>query len=68
MADPSRPPDDLLPLWFAVALLFALLVGAAAGLLAWRGGYRPASAIVAGGYAFGGALTLAILVIRLFRR
>src|SRR5258708_4256937 len=70
LANPPRPPahDDLLAVWFALSVMFALLIGAVGGLLAWRSGQSPAGAILTGGYVFGGTLTLAILVIKLLRR
>ena len=70
MAKSPRPlaKDDLLAVWFALALMVALLVGTAGGFLGWRSGQGPAAAVLTGGYVFGGTLTLTILVIKLLRR
>jgi hypothetical protein len=70
LAKSPRPPakDDLLTVWFALGLVFALLVGTAGGFLGWRSGQTPAAAVLTGGYVFGGALTLTILTINLLRR
>lgn len=70
MAKSARQPakDDLLLVWLALGLMFALLIGTAGGLLAWRSGQSPAAAILTGGYCFAGALTLIILLIKLLRR
>jgi hypothetical protein len=70
LAKSSRPPtqDDLLAVWLALSLMFALLVGTAGGFLGWRSGQGPAAAVLTGGYVFGGTLTLAILMIKLLRR
>jgi hypothetical protein len=53
-------------LWFAIGAVFALFIGAAAGILAWLGGDNVPTAILKGGGAFGAALTVVILVIGLF--
>lgn len=70
MAEPAKPPgsDELVAVWFALGLIFALLVGIVGGLLGWRSGQSLAAAALTGGYVFGGTLTLAILVIKLLRR
>jgi hypothetical protein len=70
VAESTKPPgrDELVAVWFALGLIFALLVGTAGALLGWCTGQSPAAAVLTGGYVFGGTLTLAILVIRLLRR
>jgi len=66
---PHRPKDDpLLALWFALGLLLALIVGVAAGVLDRLGGDNIATAVLTGGGAFGGTVTLVVLVIKLFKR
>jgi len=59
--------DRLIGLWVAVAVMFGLFVGAAAGVIAWSGGHRAAAAMLAGGAACGGAITLFLLVINTLR-
>ncbi|WP_459709417.1 hypothetical protein [Actinophytocola sp. KF-1] len=53
-------------MWLAFAMIVALFVGTAAGVLGWLSGQSPAAAVLTGGVAFGGTLTLAIVVIRFF--
>lgn len=66
---PQPPKDDpFLAVWFALGLLFALIVGVAAGVLGRVGGDSLATAVLTGGGAFGGTLTLVVLVIKLFKR
>ena len=64
----ASPPDSSVgserALWLAIALLSAVLVGAAAGLLTWTGGANPANAVLAGGGAFGAATLLLLTVIQ----
>jgi hypothetical protein len=43
-------------------MIFALLVGIAAGILAWLGGEHPPGAILVGGGAFGGTITVALMI------
>jgi hypothetical protein len=64
-----RVNDDsrLVGLWVAVAVLFGLIVGAAAGVIAWSGGHHTAAAMLAGGGACGGTITLGVLVINTLR-
>ena len=49
-------------LWVALCMMLALLVGVAAGILAWLGGQDPPAAILIGGGAFGGTVTLALTI------
>jgi hypothetical protein len=56
----------LIGLWVAVAVLFGLFVGAAAGVIAWSGG-RHVAAMLAGGAACGGTITLCLLIINTLR-
>lgn len=59
--------NRLIGLWVAVAMLFGLFVGAAAGVIAWSGGHHAAAAILAGGAACGGTITLGLLIINTLR-
>lgn len=61
--------DDnrLIGLWVAVAVLLGLFVGATAGLIAWSGGHHAPSAMLTGGGACGGTITLCVLVINTLR-
>jgi len=51
-------------LWLAIFTLTAVIVGAAAGLLAWAGGLNPPTAILTGGGALGGTLLLGLALVR----
>jgi hypothetical protein len=65
----TQPPtNDLLPVWFAIGLVFAIFVGTAAGILAWLGGLTEAAAVLRGGEFFAGTLTLVVLVLSLLCR
>jgi hypothetical protein len=66
----SKPPSngELVAVWLAVGVMFALLVGTAAGFLGWLCSHSLAAALLTAGAAFGSALTLMILVIQLLRR
>jgi hypothetical protein len=65
----TQPPrDPLTAIWFALGLLVALLVGVAAGVLGRLGGELLPVAVLTGFGAFGGTVTLAVLVINLFKR
>lgn len=61
---PSLTGSTVRGLWLAIAILAAVLVGAAAGLLSWAGGLNPPNAVLAGGGAFGGAVMLAVALLR----
>ena len=66
MARSSPPPDDrLVPIWFAIGSVFALVVGTCAGVLAWLGGQDVAGAVLTGGASFGGTVTLVTLILNL---
>jgi hypothetical protein len=67
MAPTPRQPvqDRLLPVWLALGLVFALFVGTGAGVLAWLSGQSVAGAVLTGGAACGGTITLVVLIIRL---
>jgi len=56
-----------LPVWVAISAIFAILSGTAAGTLAWIGGDKVSVAILKGGAAFVGVLTVAVSIISLFR-
>jgi hypothetical protein len=60
--------DRLVPVWFAIGLIFALLVGTCAGVLGWLSGQDVPSAVLTGGMSFGGTVTLVALVINLLRK
>lgn len=70
MADETAQPprDPLTAVWFALGLLVALLAGVAAGVLGRLGGEHLALAVLTGFGAFGGTVTLVVLVISLFKR
>ena len=59
--------NRLIGLWVAVATMFGLLVGAAAGVIAWSGGYHAAAAMLAGGAVCGGTITLGLLIVNTLR-
>ncbi|MFJ8476936.1 hypothetical protein [Kitasatospora sp. NPDC094011] len=61
----TRVVDVVAVLVVAVALLFAVLVGAAAGVVSRIGGANTATAILRAGAAFGGALTLILAMLTL---
>jgi hypothetical protein len=66
MARTSTPPDDrLVPVWLAIGLVFALLVGIIAGVLGRLSGQGVAAAILTGGASFGGTVTLVAVIINL---
>ena len=58
----STPTSAIRALWVALGLMLALLVGVAAGILAWMGGQHPAAAVLTGGAAFGGTVALTLMV------
>ena len=51
-------------LWLAVMILFSIILGSAAGLLAWLGDDNPFSAVLKGGATCGGALLLLLTIFR----
>jgi hypothetical protein len=61
----GSPVIELVPVWFAIGLVFAVFVGTGAGILGWQSGQKPAAAVLTGGKAFAGILTLIVLVISL---
>jgi hypothetical protein len=70
MPQSSKGPsgDWHTPLWMAIGLVGALVVGESAGILAWLSGDKVPTAILQGGGAFVATLTVVILIIGLFRR
>ena len=56
----------LVPVWLAIGTVFALIIGAGAGVLAWLAGDTVPAAILKGGGAFVATITLVILIIGLF--
>lgn len=68
MSSSLQPPGDRFRLvWFIFAVIFASAVSVVAGLLRYANGHDIASSVITGGIAFGGALTLAIIVINFWR-
>jgi len=59
--------NQLIGLWVAVAVMFGLFVGTAAGVIAWSAGHHAAAAMLAGGAACGGTITLCLLMINTLR-
>jgi hypothetical protein len=53
--------------WIALGLMLALLVGIIAGVLGWLSGQVVAAAILTGGVAFGGAVSLALAILKAMR-
>lgn len=64
--EPDR--DRLIPVWIAIGIVSALVVGESAGILAWLSGEKIPEAILAGGGAFVGTITVVVLIIGLFRK
>ncbi|MEU4243946.1 hypothetical protein [Actinoplanes sp. NPDC026619] len=58
----NRARDDHRALWLALITLTAVIVGAAAGLLTWAAGNRPAGAVLAGGGTFGATVLVLLTV------
>jgi hypothetical protein len=59
------PARQLVPVWLAIGIVFALLAGAGAGYLAYLSKNNIPTAILKGFGAFAATLTLEILVIGL---
>jgi hypothetical protein len=55
-------PNGTEPVWIALSLVLALFISTAAGVLGWLSGQGVAAAILTGGVAFGGTVTLALLI------
>jgi hypothetical protein len=69
MARSSTSLDDrLIPVWFAIGVVFAILVGTCAGILQWLSGHDAAAAVLTGGMSCGGTVTLVTLVINLLHK
>jgi hypothetical protein len=69
MVRSSKPSDDqLVVVWFAIGLVFALFIGACAGILGWLSGQLVTAAILTAGMSFGGTVTLVLLIINLLRK
>lgn len=64
MTAPVPTPGGIRAMWIGFALIAAVLVGAAAGLLSAAGGIAIPLAIVAGGAAFGGTVPLVLTLVR----
>ena len=71
-ASTSQPPNEspvgFTLIWLAIGAIFALMIGASAGILEWLGGEKIPIAIAMGAGAFGGTLGLVILIIGLLSR
>ncbi len=59
--------NRLIGLWVAMAVLFGLFVGAAAGVIAWSGNHDPEAAMLTGGGACCATITLLLLIINTLR-
>jgi len=49
-------------IWLAIILLFAVITGAAGGVLSWLGGLKPAHAVLAAAGTFTGAVLLGLAI------
>jgi len=58
--------NQLLPVWLAIGIVLALLVGAGAGILSWLSDGKVPAAVLKAGGAFAATLTLVILIVGLF--
>ncbi len=58
----STPDSAIKALWVALFLMLALFIGVAAGILAWLGGQDPPASVLIGGSAFGGTVTIALMI------
>ena len=56
----------LVPVWLAIGAVFALIIGAGTGVLAWHNGDKLPAAILKAGSAFVATITVVILIIGLF--
>jgi hypothetical protein len=61
-------PKGIAPAWIALALLLAIFVGIAAGVLVWLSGQVVAAVILIGAVAFDKAVTLELLILQAMRR
>jgi hypothetical protein len=64
---PAAPPASTRPLWLAIFVLAAAVIGVAAGMLAFAGGTNLPLSVVAGGTAFGGCLALLLALAHYLR-
>ena len=72
-ASASQPPNGdnqgpNTPIWLAIGVIFALIIGIGAGVIDWLGQRNVPLAILYGGAAFGGTMMLVIALIRLLSR
>ncbi|MFI5837712.1 hypothetical protein ACIA5A_28945 [Micromonospora sp. NPDC051300] len=58
----TTPTGSTRPLWAALIVLTAVLVGAAAAMLSIAGGVPIPLAVIAGGGAFGGTVALLLAI------
>ena len=65
---PAQASSRRLLAWIVTSGLASMIVGFAAGSLAWIGGGSLALAMLTGGAACGGAMNLAVAVIKLVGR
>lgn len=61
--DTSASAGDMFGVWLAIAVIVAVLVGTAAGVLMWLDCRRITRAVLMGGAAFAGTITLFALII-----
>jgi hypothetical protein len=66
MPQSSNGPTAGRLVWLAIGMVLALLIGAAAGILAWLSGDKVPTAILKGGSGFAATITVVILIIGLF--
>jgi hypothetical protein len=60
---PATPSGTSRAVWVALVLIVAVMVGTAAGLLAYAGGQKVPMSILTGGGSFGGAVLLMLALI-----
>lgn len=68
LSHPTEPGTTMttganIAIWICMAALLALVIGIGTGTLAFLGGTNAAHSTIRGGVAFGGTLTLAIVVL-----
>jgi hypothetical protein len=70
MPEPFNGPTGgrLVPVWLAIGVVFACLIGTGAGTLAWLNGDKVPAAVLSAGGAFLATVTLVILIISLFSK
>jgi hypothetical protein len=61
----SRQPGSRRPIYIALIVIIAVIIGTAAGVLAFLSGANVASAVLTGGTAFAGAALLLLPLLKL---